>query len=1325
MKKYKALIGFLLFPLLSQAQNPELIIPAAPTSPITAVAFSDDTQLLATGEEAGKIILWDLTSLREIRHFSLSSGRIKGLFFSPDKHYLCAVVTQALLYVWKTGQNEEPLSLKLGSDPIENIRFSPQSDRLLVSFVNDLHQLYSCDSGVLLATLESPVVAFSRNVSEMLLADSALYSWGLDHGKKQLLVDPGQRIHDVKATDKNNFWIQFGDQLSLYHKGKKQAIRSFPITLPLPQVRQVTSLTNYIQQNYQNMNGPEVQQWFSPDGSAFLQYLQEPVYQNLIRRWDLTDATLRERVGETEIQFERMFIAPTGDQFLKTAWPAEFANNFSLIDTWSNKERIVQFGENSPNFNTSVSPDGRHILFGREISGLDTHFDIFNLENQTRRKSGLYAVRDWVQFSPGSKTVLMKSLYTDQTLWWLDVNSLDTIAGIHLPDQIHYLDLLGVKSSISKANGIIAVASPRGRLTVYKISRNKFSSDSPIKPPVIQMAYRNLDWEHPNISSNPFPDFFQAGPVRAVPQANPAPTPNSGLPRPQLNQDHLPPTGQGVELLIDIWATDEGSEIDWIALLPDARYILSCDSAQVRIWDFSTQMLKLSVPGHGPVYRINKPGDPNEIQLGRLQYRDGRRYIARYWLDPASLTLNEIDPILEIPDVLEGPLSGTFTLSPQSRYLAYNPNNKEAYLWDLKSRDFFRHISSERHFLGFSPNDRYYLEVAPEGIAARRLTTDEIAFHLITFNQDWCILQPNGLFDASAKAMSQLYFAIGLEVVEPEQLKARYYEPGLLQKLLGFSDERIRPVEDFKAVKLYPKIDAAINGNTLSIYLHERNGGIGKVSIFINGKEVIEEANPLPRRENAKRDSSIQYDLRQHQNYLFRHPDSTNIISIRAYNEDGWLRSRPIELEYRMPAARTRGSGNSESGAAWVGKLDPKLYVVTIGTSDYTGTKMDLQYADQDATMMARALQSVGTSLFTHGDSLEVHCLSTTGADDTGLEDTPVNWQFADKNNIESVFRSIRQRAKAEDVIVVYLSGHGVTYGSAEQAQFHYLTQGIASEDLSDAAIRQAYTISSEELTGWINAIPALKQVLIIDACNSGQIVENLTGGTKALNSSQIRALDRMKDRTGMFVLSGSAADKVSYEAGEYGQGLLTYALLEGMRGVATRKDAAGQELIDVMQLFQYARDRVPELASSINGIQTPMLGFPRRGASIDIGILDESAKANIPIGNKKPVVIKSLFMNQTTLKDDLKLTHLLELAFRKETEEGKDADLIYVDVNDYPNGYTLGGLYTTEEEQIKITIRIFQNGEPIADLKIRPTDDPERLVRYIVREVKRLLRER
>jgi hypothetical protein len=241
----------------------------------------------------------------------------------------------------------------------------------------------------------------------------------------------------------------------------------------------------------------------------------------------------------------------------------------------------------------------------------------------------------------------------------------------------------------------------------------------------------------------------------------------------------------------------------------------------------------------------------------------------------------------------------------------------------------------------------------------------------------------------------------------------------------------------------------------------------------------------------------------------------------------------------------------------------------------------------------------------------------------------------------------------------------------------------------------------------------------VIDACNSGKVVESLTGSTRNLNSSQIRALDRMKDRTGMFILSGSAADKVSYEASEYGQGLLTYSLLQGMLGVATRQTADG-DYIDVMKLFQYARDEVPRLAATINGIQTPMLGFPTTGASFDIGIFDQNT--NIPIGNKKPVIIRPNFLNQVTLRDDLELVKLLEAEFRKETEKGKDADLIYVNTTDYPQAYTLNGLYSKNDGEIKVTVRLFENGEHPHELEIPATNDTKRLVRLILREVKRAI---
>ena len=60
------------------------------------------------------------------------------------------------------------------------------------------------------------------------------------------------------------------------------------------------------------------------------------------------------------------------------------------------------------------------------------------------------------------------------------------------------------------------------------------------------------------------------------------------------------------------------------------------------------------------------------------------------------------------------------------------------------------------------------------------------------------------------------------------------------------------------------------------------------------------------------------------------------------------------------------------------------------------------------------------------------------------------------------------------------------------------------------------------------------------------------------MESVAFSPLDRLKDRTGVHVLAGCAADAVSYEATRYGQGLLTYSLLLGMRRQAARRRVCG-----------------------------------------------------------------------------------------------------------------------------------------------------------------------
>jgi len=584
------------------------------------------------------------------------------------------------------------------------------------------------------------------------------------------------------------------------------------------------------------------------------------------------------------------------------------------------------------------------------------------------------------------------------------------------------------------------------------------------------------------------------------------------------------------------------------------------------------------------------------------------------------------------------------------------------------------HLTKVRH-VSISSNSKYVISVAEDGYEVKLWDLKkglELATMIFMDSTDWVVTTPSGLFDASPGAMRLMHFVVGLEVIELEQLKERYYEPGLLSKVMGFSNEPLREVEGFDSVALYPEVRLQLDTlqNKLHIHLTPRSGGVGKVSIFVNEKEIIEEANP-PKGFDKIRDTFLTTDLELYARYFLT--DTLNTISIRAYNEAGWLKSAPQSLEFWSVPVRAKGDSQKTGVVSLRNNRRPFLYIVAVGTADYAGEQLDLKYSGKDAGDMAGALRQIGTQLFSR-DSVFVQLLTTDSSDAT-LQPT--------KANIRAAFESIKKRAKAEDVLIVYFSGHGIAYGDADRALFYYLTREIGSFDLSDVGVRTKRAISSDTLTRWINDIPAQKQVLILDACNSGKVVENLAGGQKSLNASQIRALDRMKDRTGMFVLTGSAADKVSYEAGQFGQGLLTYSILEGMKGEVP--DVFGK--VDVMKLFQYACDRVPHLAKGIGGVQTPMLVGPL-GGSFDIGIADSTV--DIRIAAVKPVFIRNNFLDEERFDDGLGLTNALKDYLIDQTALG-DATFIYVDVSEYEAAYSIKGLYRVDGDAVTIRGRLFK----------------------------------
>ncbi|MCB0532877.1 MAG: caspase family protein [Saprospiraceae bacterium] len=1074
---------------------------------------------------------------------------------------------------------------------------------------------------------------------------------------------------------------------------------------------------------------------FSPDGKTILTSSDD----NTAELWDLDGSMSQTFIGHWDhFDFESVAFSLDGKTILT-------GSADSTAKLWNLEGEVLQTFEGHAKEVTSVafSPDGKTILTG----SADNTARLWDLDDGRMLKTfkGHVNKVTSVAFSPDGKTILTGSADKSAKLWDLDGRMLKTLNGhtdgvwsvAFSPDGKTILT-----DSADKSAKLWDLDGRMLKTLTFKGSSNgvhlvTFSPDG--KTILTSNGYDQTTklWDLDERMLKTFNSHADG--VSAVAFS---PDGKTIL------------TGNGYDQTARLWDLNgrmlqtfkgHAKGVSSVAFSPDGKSILTgSDDNTARLWDLDDGRMLKTLTGHsGGVSAVAFSPDGKTILTGSRDFRahqwDLKGRIVRTFnghfdfnfdpmlfgsmvFSPDSKTILTVwaRQIYQLWDwsgrevqtfknkIYSGRLSLVF--SPNGETILTNSDGNTAKLWNLEGRALqtFKGHASRVSSVAFSSDGNTVLTSSDDNTTKlwNAQTGHERATLIAIDTADWVVTTPSGLFDATPGAMQQLYYVLGLEVIEIEQLKERYYEPGLLAKIMGFSTEPLRSVSGFDSIAIYPKVALRLDTaqNRLHVQLRPRNGGTGKVSVFINGKEIIEDANP-PRGFEKTRDTSLTIELDKFARYFLF--DSLNTVSVRAYNEAGWLKSAAQSVMYRPNFANSRGTDKTTGTSLNRLRSKPALHAIVVGTADYAGTKLDLKYSGKDACDMAAALQQIGGQLF-GADSVFVQLLTT----DTSRQTLPPT-----KANIKAAFDALKSRAKAEDILVVYFSGHGVSYGEADRALFYYLTMDIANENLNDAGLRAGRTVSSAELTRWINDIPAQKQVLILDACNSGRVVENLAAGQKELNSSQIRALDRMKDRTGMFVLTGSAADKVSYEARQYGQGLLTYSLLQGMSGLALTAD----KRVDVSTLFEYARDVVPQLAKGIGGVQTPMMVGPLRG-SFDIGVVNEKVK--IPLAQVKPVFIRNSFQEEKQYDDVLGLTKALAEHFQQITARGAQANLIYVDVNEYENAYSIKGRYTIDGNDVVVSGYLFEGKTPVgAEFKVLgKKDNIPALVEAIVEKVSEML---
>jgi WD40 repeat protein len=275
--------------------------------------------------------------------------------------------------------------------------------------------------------------------------------------------------------------------------------------------------------------------------------------------------------------------------------------------------------------------------------------------------------------------------------------------------------------------------------------------------------------------------------------------------------------------------TGHTSDLAWVGFSPDGRLLASRGRDKtVLIWEVDTGREVETLGGHAYSVAFSPDG----------------KTLAAAGID-RTLKLWELATGKEL-QTLDGHTGkvGFVTFSPDGHVLAMAGDNGPIKLWDVAGGGARTLAARTPMYRGmFSPDGRVLAAVQSTGsiLLWDVATGAELAMLVRLDESDWAVVDPQGRFDASPGGMESMHWVVGNETLSLSQLKDRYFEPGLLAKVLGFNKEPLRQVSAFADVKLFPEVGyspPAPGSSALQIRLKNRGGGLGRVQVFVNGKEV-------------------------------------------------------------------------------------------------------------------------------------------------------------------------------------------------------------------------------------------------------------------------------------------------------------------------------------------------------------------------------------------------------------------------------------------------------------------------------------------------------
>lgn len=1151
---------------------PRLTVQLGHSSGIEAATFSPDGRLLLTGSWDSTARLWEVDTGRELRSFAGHSDRITSVAYSPDGRFVLTGSNDKTARLWDVTSGKELLRFEGHSAFIRGVAFSPDGRYVITGSGDGTARLWESDTGREVRRFRTtPASALSTTCFVLTVAFSPdgryIVTAGWNSQARLWEIATGREVrryveHSTPLTDDTPYTLS----ASFSPDGRFLLTGDHDKTARLWDVKSGLEV-----RRFQGHSAEVVAAAFSPDG----RYVLTGSGDKAARLWDVkTGLELRRFEGPSDRVYTVAF-SPNGRYVLTVSWDS----TARLWELRTGREVRSYSGRSVYPTSVGYSDDDKFIV----AAGHDNTVRVW-LVKSGKQQYVLKGHKDVVlstAFSPDGKYLLTGSWDGTARIWELESGR-------------------EIRRFVAHTETINSRPVPIGTMYAFQLARDATERRVDLRG-VSPEQGRSLSFPVLAVAYSPDGRFVLAG-----------------------NWDHtatLWDAAGGWELRRFEGHTDM---VESVAFAPDGRRLLTGSAdGSARLWELATGRELSRFVGHqAPVTAVSMSPDGHYVLTGsadntaRLWDAETGRELRRFTGHSEKLSEAVFSP--DGRYVLTGSWDRTARLWDVAtgrelrRFVGHS---------DIVGTAAFSHDG--RFVITGSPDSTTRIWDSATG---QQLCS------LFSFrNDDWSAVAPDGRFDSSnLEDIKGLHWVMPddpLHTLPLEVFMRDYYEPRLLSRILK-GEKLPAPPALTELNRNQPKVGkitvspeaarselvdvrvevASVAGQCVRGGTHVPcESGVYDLRLYRDGQLVGQSPARTVAAQSGLAGSDWQEQMPQWrvnsmvktkdgnpitvatggQEVVFtgvRLPQRADLKQVEftayAFNEDRVKSPTSETAVYTLPPSR---AGTRR-----------RAYIITVGVDATSDPSLRLGFAPEGAREVEALLRENLTPQY---EVVSVPLIS-----EYRKGDVAVKQDFATKGNIRGVLNILSgenrpaaqgqafpgqeklQPATPDDLVVLYIASHGYTdpgrrfyivpsdvgepAGVSETLLDRCLKDSARSESCKAAQDFLQRTISSDELTRWLQGIDAGQIVLILDSCHSAAV----SGPNFKPGPMGDRSFGQLSYDKRMLVLAATQAENVDWGTLELGdRSLLTDALIH--QGPWDKKDP-----FDLKEWLIQAERRVPEL---------------------------------------------------------------------------------------------------------------------------------------------------